>query len=127
MQATILPKDGATPQEQARLRDYTKADIKPTLINSQLAHVDNVLRIQSQITKEPIEKLRKQFMETFNKEGMPSDNATKAFATAAAQPATQPVSGQAANKKTNLGVGDVYNGYRFNGGDPSVESSWSKQ
>jgi hypothetical protein len=127
VQATILPKDGATPQEQARLRDYTKADIKPTLINSQLAHVDNVLRIQSQITKEPIEKLRKQFMETFNKEGMPSDNATKAFATAAAQPATQPVSGQAANKKTNLGVGDVYNGYRFNGGDPSVESSWSKQ
>jgi hypothetical protein len=83
VQTTVLPKDGATAQEQARLKDYIRADIKPTKLNSQLAQVDNVLRIQSQITKEPIEKLRKQFIETFNKEGMVSDSFTASFANAA--------------------------------------------
>jgi hypothetical protein len=90
VQATVLPKEGATQQEKARLQDYIKADIKPTKLNSQLAQVDSVLRIQSQITKEPIEKLRKQFIETFNKEGLVSDSFTASFAKAAGTPAAQP-------------------------------------
>ena len=90
VQATVLPKEGATPQEKARLQDYIKADIKPTKLNRELAQVDSVLRIQSQITKEPIEKLRKQFIETFNKEGLVSDSFTASFAKAASTAATQP-------------------------------------
>jgi len=130
VQTTVLPKDGATKQELARLQDYTKADIKPTTLNSQLAQVDSVLRIQSQITKQPIEKLRKQFIDTFNKEGLVSVNFTSAFAKEVASPAPAVTPAPAATPKPaassgKLTVGEEVNGFVYKGGDPNVESNWS--
>jgi len=132
VKTTVVPKDGATNQEKARLQDYIKADIKPTMLNSQLAQVDSVLRIQSQITKVPIQELRRQFISTFNREGLVSDNFTSVFAkavtstTPVAAPAAAPVAAsKPAVSSGKLAVGDEVNGFVFKGGDPNVESNWS--
>lgn len=64
----------------------TKAP-QPTAINNVLSGVDDVLRIQSLVTNQPIEKLRADFIKTFNQEGMPSATFTKVI-TDAAKPTT---------------------------------------
>jgi hypothetical protein len=48
------------------------ANARPTSINNRLEHVDTILKLQAKATGLPIADLRKSFMETFNKEGLPS-------------------------------------------------------
>jgi hypothetical protein len=49
---------------------------KPDDVNSRLATIDNAIRLRALATGESIVTLRKEFMDTFMKEGMPSTNAT---------------------------------------------------
>lgn len=73
----------------------TKAP-QPTAINNVLSGVDDVLRIQSLVTNQPIEKLRADFIKTFNQEGMPSAAFTKVITDAARS--VDPTAGEAKDK-----------------------------
>lgn len=68
MKAGLSPAD-KNRYEQAK---YDIQNAKPVAINNRLEHVDTILRMQSKATGVPITQLRQEFMQTFNKEGMPS-------------------------------------------------------
>lgn len=85
---TVVPQPNLTPSQQAVLKDRIRADVSDRKINSALSHVDSILRIEANITGKPIEQLRVEFMNTFNKEGMPSANAVATTMGAVANEAT---------------------------------------
>lgn len=79
-------------------------DIDPNKINSVLEHIDNVLRVRATITGEPINTLRKEFINTFNKEGLPSNAYTASLGQAQSQqmPTTKPTSTQADVRRVDV-------------------------
>lgn len=62
----------------------------PTNVNNVLDGIDHVLRIQAMTTNQPIEKLRVNFINTFNQKGMPSEVFTSSL--------VDPTAGEAKDK-----------------------------
>lgn len=81
--------------------------------------LNNIVFGRSMLTKEDPKAIGAEFANIIN-----NNQPYNGFFKLEAQPVQQP---QAAGQRGGLSVGDVVNGYRYNGGDPNVESSWSKQ
>lgn len=79
--------------DPAKLGEFTRNANKfsrPDDVNSRLATIDNTIRLRAMATGESVVTLRKEFMDVFMKEGMPSANATSILGTTNAPPTTTP-------------------------------------
>lgn len=83
MTKEVTPKAGLSDVQMRMFETYKKTGLMGDDLNKRLAHIDNVLRIQSKTTGTPLADLRKNFIMTFNQAGMPSDVATRSFVEAA--------------------------------------------
>lgn len=81
--------------------------------------LDNLVYVSALVQDTDIKKLGNEYATIIN-----YNQPYGGFFSMEAQPVQPP---KAAGQRGGLSVGDVVNGYRYNGGDPNVESSWSKQ
>jgi hypothetical protein len=88
--SVIVPQDNLTPSQRAVLQDRIRADVTPNKINKVLSQIDSVFRIEAVITGKSINELRANFIQTFMKDGMPSENITANTMNAISSVATTP-------------------------------------
>lgn len=82
--------------------------------------LNNIVFGRSMLTKEDPKAIGTEFATIIN-----NNQPYAGFFSAEAKPVQQQP--QQGGTRGDLTVGDVVNGYRYNGGDPNVETNWSKQ